>query len=197
MAVGSAVRPGSCWSFACTAPVPWLWTLLWLWGGSFTCPMSCLKGSCHHKVPFALRLADEPSPVARSRVDGRWEAPGFKSTGCVVYTPPVSCLDSHWLWHVIQKYSAARGFSWEGFALPWLWAFLALVNSVPSGCCSDQLYPTVETAQASLSNLIISSDWKAFGLLWHEMEVFRPQSTKGQLLGTRFCWLCEALLYRL
>lgn len=29
--------------------------------GSLTCPLSCLKGSCHHEVPFALRFADEPS----------------------------------------------------------------------------------------------------------------------------------------
>lgn len=130
-----------------------------------------------------------PLRLEAKAVGGRWEAPGFTPQG-VVYTPPGSCLDSHWLGHVIQKYSAARGFSWEGFALPWLWAFLALVNSVPSGCCSDQLYPAEEPAQASLSNLIISSDWRALGFCdmgFCEMEVFRPQSTEGQLLGTCFC----------
>lgn len=135
--------------------------------------MSCLKGSCHHEVPFALRLADEPSPVCP-----RLEAPGFTPHG-VVYTPPGSCLDSHWLWHVMQKYSAARGSSWEGFALPWLWAFLALVNSVPSGCCSDQLYPAVEPAQASLSNLIISSDWRALGFCDMKWKCSGPRAQRG------------------
>lgn len=129
-------------------------------------------------------LMNLPLWLKAKRVDGRWEAPCF-TPHSMEFTLLLSCLDSHWLWHVIQKYSAAWGLSWEAFALLWLWAFLALVNSVPSGCCSDQLYPTVETAQASLSNLIIFPDWKALGFC--EMEVFRPQSTKGQLLGTCFC----------
>lgn len=179
--MGCAVRPGSCWSLACSAPVPWLWTWPWLWGGSLTCPMSCLKGSCHHEVPFALRLADEPSclplRLGAKGVGGRGEPPGFPPHG-VVYTPPVSCLDSHWLWCVTQKYSAARGSSWEGFALPWLWAFLALVNSVPFGCCSDQLYPAVETAQASLSNLN-SSDWRALGFCDMKWKCSGPRVQRG------------------
>lgn len=143
-------------------------------GDSLTC---ALKGSCHHEVPFALRLADEPSrfPLkleAELVVGGKHQALHHRVWFTLLLWPA-------WLWCAIHKYSAARGFSWERFAHPWLWAFLALVNSVPSGCCSDQLYPAVETAQASLSNLIISSYWRALGSCDVKWKFSGPRSRRG------------------
>lgn len=66
---------------------------------------------------------------------------------------------------MVRKYSDARGFSWEGSTLPSLLSFkpsTCKYVSIPTAV-SDQLYPDVKTAQASLSNLIIFSYWKKLG----------------------------------
>lgn len=179
--MGCAVRPGSCWSFAFSPCAPALELAVALRGlldlshvlseGKLSPWGFLCSQTCWWTLPFA--------PEAQSKklvVGGKHQAlphmVWFTLLLCPAWSPT-------WLWHVVQKYSAARGFSREGFALPWLWAFLALVNSVPPGCCSDQLYSAVKTAQASLSNLIISSDWRALSFCDMKWKCSGPRAQRG------------------
>lgn len=82
---------------------------------------------------------------------------------------------------MVRKYSDAWGFPWEVRALPLLGSFK------PSTCkyvfipspVSDQLYPDVKTAQASLSNVIIFSYWKDLGFCDVKRKFSGPRTQRG------------------